>query len=94
MANIADKIEEGRVLAMRIGQYPHSAHHEISKLSESQLASLDAFRAHEMSRAVAQVESSNAGEHMRFAAAKAVYRATLAQRLEITPEAIIYEENR
>ncbi|KXU29949.1 hypothetical protein A0J57_18175 [Sphingobium sp. 22B] len=92
MANIADKIDEGRTLALRVSQYPTAAAQEIAKLSDAQLSSLEAYRAHEMNKLIAQVENSPLGENMRWAAAKAAYRGTLAQHLEISPEDILREE--
>ena len=94
MPNIADQIVEGQRIAQKLGQYPHAAHHEMATLNQGQMASLEAWRAHEMSRLVALVENSTDGEKIRFAAARAVYRATLAQNLHITPEAIAKEETR
>jgi hypothetical protein len=54
---------------------------------------MEAFRAHQLNALVARVEASDVGADIRWAAARAVYRASLAEHMGVSAEAILKEES-
>lgn len=84
-------VEDGRDVAHRLAKAGANVAEVIGTLSDAEISALEAFRAHQLNALVAQVEASDAGATIRWAAAKATYRASLAEHMGVTAEAILKE---
>lgn len=92
MSTPANLVEDGRDVAHRLAKAGSNVAEVIEALSDAEVGALEAFRSHQMNALVARVEASDEGADIRWAAAKAVYRASLAEHLCVTAEAVWKEE--